>query len=116
MRRHREVAVLPSGVIVIASMAQMRETSMKRLLLFACASAIGLSVGLSVTGAQAERLQYSQPAPGALLAQTPVEGGAGQFATLCRKQCEQTFAACHNRNANDPSCSADYNICIQGCR
>jgi hypothetical protein len=84
------------------------------LLLLACASAISLGV----TGAQAERLQYSQPVAGTLLAQAPVEGapGSGQFATLCRKQCEQTFAACHNRNASDPSCSNNYNTCIQGCR
>ena len=85
---------------------------MKHLLLLACASAIGLGA----TAAQAERLPYSPPVAGTLLAQAPVEGGAGQFATLCRKQCEQTFAACHNRNASDPSCSSNYNTCIQGCR
>jgi hypothetical protein len=85
---------------------------MKHLLLFACASAIALSA----TGAQAERLQYSPPVAGTLLAQAPVEGGAGQLIALCRKQCEQTFAACHNRNASDPSCSANYSSCIQGCR
>ena len=92
---------------------------MKHLLIvggFASALCLGLVAAHADIKPPTHSVQYSQPAAGTLLAQAPVEGGPGQFATLCRKQCEQTFAACHNRNANDPSCSANYNTCIQGCR
>lgn len=43
-------------------------------------------------------------------------GRLAQFATLCRQNCQQTYAACHNKNANDPSCADNYNKCIQECR
>jgi hypothetical protein len=54
-------------------------------------------------------LQYSRPAADGLLAQS-------EFVKQCRKQCEQTAAACQSRNANDPSCGNNYNTCTQGCR
>lgn len=58
---------------------------------------------------------YSRPATAGLLAQSST-GAPNPFITMCLKGCDQEFAACHNRNANDASCSTKAQTCKDGCR
>ncbi|GHV24014.1 hypothetical protein FACS189498_0040 [Spirochaetia bacterium] len=84
---------------------------MKHLLIVggvAGALCLGLVAAFADSKASTSSVRYSRPTTGELLAQA-------QFSTLCRQNCQQTFAACHKQNPNDPSCSANYNSCIQEC-
>ena len=90
---------------------------MNRLILLACGMASTFCLGIVVARAEvsptarSQHLPYSQPADDGLLAQATTQG---QFSTLCRKQCEQTYAVCNNNKK--PDCSTNYNACIQGCK
>jgi hypothetical protein len=85
---------------------------MKQLLLLSGSVAAALCLGVLASHADVAPTTRPQPLP---QSRPAGDGLLAQFSTLCRKNCEQTWAACHNKNANDPSCSANYNTCIQGC-
>ena len=86
---------------------------MKQLLLLSCGVATALCLGVLASHADVAPTTRPQPLPQSRPAS---DGLLAQFATLCRQNCNQTWAACHNKNANDPSCSDNFNKCIERCR
>jgi len=94
---------------------------MKHFLLFACAIASALCLGMFAAQAEvapttpSQALQYSRPATGGLLAQAPTTA-PNPFLPLCLKTCDQDFAVCHSRTPNDAGCADKAHACQYRCR
>jgi hypothetical protein len=90
---------------------------MKRLLLLGCGIASAVSLGMSAARAEvkpmtpSQRLPYSQPIDGGLLAQ------ATMVDTACMDRCAEPFTRCRQANHNDDStCKGPFQSCTAPCK